>query len=105
MQENLTALSRFEILERLDIADTYELGLEFDPPWCGNDMALERRQAKEARYEMEDMVAKAAFSSCASLKEVWVGGRSKAQSVRSEDGNIDKIIWSRGEQKTGSIAK
>ena len=105
MQEKLTALSRFEILERLDIADTSELGLEFDPPRRGNDMGLETEEAKKARYKMEDMVAKTAFSSCASLKEVWVGECSMAQSIHGEDGNMDKIIWSRGEQITGSIAK
>lgn len=107
--EKLTALSRFENLERLDIADASELGLEFDPFWCGNTyMGLhgaELQEVKEARHKMEDMVARVAFSSCASLKEVWVGERSKAQAVRGKDGNIDKVIWSRGELKTGGIAK
>lgn len=95
-QEKLTALSRFENLERLDITGSSELGFEID--WRGNTyMGL--------RCKMEDMVARAAFSSCASLKEVWVGECSKAQVVRGKDGNIDKVIWSRGELVTGSIAK
>lgn len=109
MQEKLTALSRFENLERLDIADASKLGLEFDPPWCGTTyMGLcgaELQEVKEACYKMEDMVARAAFSSCASLKEVWVGERSKVQAVRGKDGNIDKVIWSHGELTTGIIAK
>lgn len=109
IQEKLTALSRFENLERLDIAGASELGFEFDPPWCGNTyMGLcgaELQGIREPRCRMEDMVARAAFSSCASLKEVWVGECSKAQAVRGKDGNIDKVIWSRGELITGSIAK
>jgi hypothetical protein len=109
MQEKLTALSRFENLERLDIADTSKLRLEFDLPWWGGTYIglceAELQEVKEARYKMEDMVARAAFSSCVSLKEVWVGERSKAQAVRGKDGNIYKVIWSRGELKTGSIAK
>ena len=64
-----------------------------------------RKQVEEDRHKTEDMAARAAFSSCASLKEVRVGELSKAQVVRGEDGNIDKIIWSRGEQETDSIAK
>jgi len=107
LQEKLTALSRFENLERLDITGSSELGFEID--WCGNTYMgryrAEPQVVKEARYKMEDMVARAAFSSCVSLKEVWVGERSKAQAVRGKDGNIYKVIWSRGELKTGSIAK
>lgn len=109
IQEKLTALSRFENLERLDIAGSSELGFEFEPPWRINTyMGLceaELQWARESRCRTEDMVARAAFSSCASLKEVWVGGCSKAQAVRGKDGNIDKVIWSRGELITGSIAK
>ena len=63
------------------------------------------KQVEEDRCKTEDMAARAAFSSSASLKEVRVGELSKAQAVRGDHGNIDKIIWSRGEQETDSIAK
>lgn len=81
--EKLTALSGFENLERLDIADASELGLGFDPPWCGNAYmgpggAEVQKQVEEDRHKTEDMAARAAFSSCASLKEVRVGELSKA---------------------------
>lgn len=64
-----------------------------------------RKQVEEDRYKTEDMAVRVAFSSCASLKEVRIGELSKAQVVRGEDGIIDKIIWSRGERETDSIAK
>ena len=65
----------------------------------------ELQGVREPRRRTEDMVARAAFSSCASLKEVWAGECSKAQVIRGKDGNIDEVIWSRGELITGSIAK
>ncbi|OCL02599.1 hypothetical protein AOQ84DRAFT_392860 [Glonium stellatum] len=107
---SLAALSQFKNLERLDLADAYQLGLGFNPPRCGNAYmgpggAGVRKQVEEDRKKTEEIAARAAFSSCTSLKEVWVGELSKARVIRGEGGHRDEIIWSRGKQETNRITK
>jgi len=90
-------LGRFPNLQHLALADASLLGVNFDPPWCGNaydgpDGAKLMEQVQKEQVEAEDRVAKTAGSACPKLLDVLVGQYARVEIVRDAKGNFVDVV-------------
>jgi hypothetical protein len=85
-------------VDELILAGASNLNVGFNPPGCGNIYMgpggdeLLKQVAAEGRTAAES-VAKLVFQTCAPLKRLWVGDRSRAEVLRDEEGNAIDIKW------------
>ena len=98
-------LSQFDKLKRLALADASDLGVDFDPPWCGNAymdengnddtefIAYINAQGKEAEAKVLTMIAPL----CRNLTELWVGDYSRAEIIRDANAEFVDVVWHRGD--------
>lgn len=98
------ALSRFNYLESLALADVYALGVGFHPPTCGNvyrgprGKEVRERVGKECR-EAEERVARMVAPVCSRLDKLWIGDTTRAEVLRDADGSFRSVVWHRGERR------
>ena len=92
------SLSLFKDLKVLMLAHVHSLNVNYHPPGCGNAYRGPNGQALRSRLRLkregyEEAIARAAFSTCKVLEEVWFGHRRQACCVRNESGGVEEVTW------------